>query len=99
MDNLKWRELPTHRLLPAIAVILGVLAFIQPRAVLAQADVSANRWWPDEIERAVARAGTNQVELTRALIEVPEAQRSGLKFLLENMPQRDLQSLTAPFLL
>jgi hypothetical protein len=51
------------------------------------------------VESALTQAGTNRQELVQALERAPEAQREGLQFLLVNMPLRDLQSLSAEFLL
>jgi transglutaminase-like putative cysteine protease/predicted esterase len=59
----------------------------------------AARWWPEPVERALDQAGTNRQELVNALDRVPKAQREGLQFLVENMPEPDLQSLSAEFLL
>ncbi len=58
-----------------------------------------HRWWSDAVEKSLATAGTNRTELAQALRDAPAARRQGLVFLLENMPQRDLQSLTAAYLL
>jgi pimeloyl-ACP methyl ester carboxylesterase len=44
-------------------------------------------------------AGTNRAELLKALESVPQAQRRSMEFLVENMPERDLKSLGADFLL
>jgi Transglutaminase-like superfamily len=51
------------------------------------------------VEEALTKAGANKAQLTEAWDAVPEDQRAGLKFLLVNMPDRDLQSLSAQFLL
>jgi hypothetical protein len=51
------------------------------------------------VEHAMAEAGTNRAEIARALNEAPEDQRAGMRFLVENMPLRDLQSLSAQYLL
>ena len=56
-------------------------------------------WWPAPVTAALSDSAGNLAELTRALMEVPEAQREGMKFLIENMPAVDLQSLKADFLL
>ncbi len=56
-------------------------------------------WWPDTVAAALSNSAKNRAELTRALAEVPEAQRPGMQFLVENMPVVDLQSLGADFLL
>jgi len=57
------------------------------------------RWWSDVAESSLAQSGSNRQELEKSLSQVPVNQREGLQFLLENMPQRDLQTLTADFLL
>ena len=51
------------------------------------------------LERALTAAAQNRPEIARALAEVPADQKPGMHFLVENMPQRDLESLTAEFLL
>lgn len=52
-----------------------------------------------DLEAALARAGDNRGELERALQQAPEEQRAGLVFLLVNMPDNDLHTLGADFLL
>lgn len=47
----------------------------------------------------LARAGTNRVEIERALRDVPSAQLEGMRFLVENMPVVDLRTLSSAFLL
>ena len=59
----------------------------------------AARWWSEAVESALTQAGTNRSELVQALAEAPAGQRDGLQFLLTNMPSRDLQTLSAGFLL
>jgi hypothetical protein len=54
--------------------------------------------YPPEVERALARAGSNRAELVQALDETPAAERKGMEFLIANMPERDLKSLSAAFL-
>ena len=58
---------------------------------------AADPWWPEPVAAALSHSAGNLAELTRALTEVPEAQRSGMGFLMENMPVVDLQSLKADF--
>ena len=60
---------------------------------------SAQRWWSEAASQSLAKAGTNAAQLTEALQGAPAAQREGLQFLVENMPQRDLENLSAAFLL
>lgn len=52
-----------------------------------------------ELKAALERAGQNRTELEKALKQAPEAERRGMEFLIENMPDRDLTALTAEFLL
>jgi predicted esterase len=54
---------------------------------------------PDEVERALKAAGANRGELEKALAGAPDDQRKGMAFLVANMPDRDLKSLRADFLL
>ncbi|MDB6039465.1 MAG: polyhydroxyalkanoate depolymerase [Verrucomicrobiales bacterium] len=51
------------------------------------------------LESALSLAGTNRSELNRALSEAPPAQREGLEFLIQNMPESDLTTLSSGFLL
>ena len=48
---------------------------------------------------ALNRAASNRAELLAAIKAVPKAQREGLQFLIQNMPDEDLQTLSAKFLL
>jgi predicted esterase len=52
-----------------------------------------------KISAALQKAGENRKELEKALQNAPEAEQPGIKFLLENMTERDLKSLSAEFLL
>jgi dienelactone hydrolase len=54
---------------------------------------------PADVERALARAGANRAEMARAWRDTPADQRAGMAFLLANMPEVDLQTLKADFLL
>ena len=58
-----------------------------------------SRWWSDAADQSLSQSDTNRAALELALNQAPEAQRPALQFLLENMPPRDLQSLSAEFLL
>ena len=55
--------------------------------------------WPATTETALMAAGANRAELEKALAEAPPEQREGMQFLIDNMPQTDLVSLKAEFLL
>ena len=48
---------------------------------------------------ALAKAGGNHAQIEAALKAVPTAQKEGMEFLVANMPDSDLQSLTSKFLL
>ncbi len=74
-------------------LLLGCLIPSLPLAV------SAQDHWPKSVENAVANALGNREQWVAAWKRVPESQRQGLQFLLENMPEDDLQTLTADFLL
>ncbi len=56
-------------------------------------------WWSDAAEKALGSSGRNRAEIVSALEHVPDAQRGAMQFLVENMPEPDLQSLSAKFLL
>ena len=54
---------------------------------------------PAVLEAACGRAGDNAAALRAAWQQVPPAQRAGLEFLLEHMPDADARTLSAEFLL
>ncbi|MDG2222373.1 MAG: transglutaminase domain-containing protein [Rubripirellula sp.] len=62
-----------------------------------------SKLWLDQnqapLEAGLGRAGGNRGELERALNDVPGEQLGAMRFLIANMPDRDLKSLTADFLL
>ncbi len=64
---------------------------------LARAEGEEGRWWSEAAARSVDQAGEHGGEWRRALKDVPEVQRASWQFLLENMPERDLRSLSADF--
>ena len=51
------------------------------------------------VSEALNRSGGNRAQLRLALDSCPIGQREGMEFLIANMPERDLLSLTAEFLL
>ena len=51
------------------------------------------------LDKALATAGDNAIELQTALEKVPVEQKEGMAFLISYMPERDLKELTADFLL
>src|SRR5688572_1841377 len=58
-----------------------------------------SKWWPNEVEQALANAGDNRSELEKTLDTVPLDRRKGVAFLIANMPDADLKTLNADFLL
>ncbi len=75
------------------------LAFALCLLILTTAVRAADPWWPAAVDQALARAGTNRVQIEAALAGVPAAQRDAMQFLVENMPERDLRSLSSAYLL
>lgn len=69
--------------------------------LLSRADASQGEkaWWSADVEQALKRAGNGRAELEKALHGVPAGQRTGMAFLIANMPERDLRSLRGDFLL
>ena len=59
----------------------------------------ASPWWSAQAQQTVESAGTNRAELVQALEHVPQAQRTAMQFLIENMPARDAATLRADYLL
>lgn len=55
--------------------------------------------WNKAVEERLPLAGTNRLEISRAFRDAPAGRVAGLNFLVENMPEADLQSLSAQFLL
>lgn len=51
------------------------------------------------VEAALAKSDTNRAELLRALKKAPAAQKEAVVFLISYMPERDLTSLSAEFIL
>jgi transglutaminase-like putative cysteine protease/pimeloyl-ACP methyl ester carboxylesterase len=97
-ETITWNTPRMFRLTPLFLVLSGALAMTpQPARAETPARPSAH-WWPAAVERALVDADTNRAEIVQALNDVPEAQREALQFLVEQMPARDLRSLTAAYL-
>ena len=60
--------------------------------------VAAAKGAESQLQQALSRAGDNGPALRVALANISEPQIVGLRFLIENMPQEDLESLSAEFL-
>lgn len=73
------------------AYMLMSMIFVSP--------TPADEEWSAKLEPALARAGNNVAQLRKALDEIPADQRQGMQFLIAYMPEHDLQSLSADFLL
>ncbi len=78
-----------------------VCGLIVSGALLASTTLTclAQAVWPESVERAVVAAAENRSEWLKAWERVPATERQGLQFLLENMPENDLKTLTADFVL
>ena len=87
------RILATSRL---AGFLLLTCTLCLPPTALAQ---EKTNWWSDEVEQALKKAGKNREELEKALTKSPEEQRKAMAFLVANMPDHDLKSLHADFLL
>jgi hypothetical protein len=74
-------------------VIVVALAIFAGERAIGAAERSA------EIEAALKRAGDNRGQIEKAIDDVPAEHRAGMEFLVENMPDHDLASLSAEFLL
>ncbi|MFP6632044.1 MAG: transglutaminase-like domain-containing protein, partial [Planctomycetota bacterium] len=61
-------------------------------------DGSKGSWWGAGVEEALGRSAGNRAELLGFLQGVSRSQRAAAAFLVENMPQRDLQGLKADYL-
>ncbi len=51
------------------------------------------------LDEAIAKAATNSNEITKAINSAPDEQKEAVAFLIAYMPERDLKSLTADFIL
>jgi len=74
-----------------VAAILGLLTSV--------AATAADSITDKQIAGALEKAGDNRKELQTAIDDVPTNQRKGMRFLVAYMPERDLKSLTAKFLI
>jgi predicted esterase len=84
---------------PVKTKIIGLCVELLLVGLPCLAQPAAKPAWAAEVEQALARAGDNRAELVKALKTSPADQRRGMAFLIANMPDRDLRSLRADFLL
>jgi hypothetical protein len=82
-----------------LVLLLPLLFFCMSGISQAIKANATEKWWSDATELSLSKAGDNRIELLKALRQVPEGQREGMQFLVENMPLEDLQSIKAVFLL
>lgn len=82
--------LMTHVLL--VLVWVGNVGFAQ------ESNPSAT-WWNARVSEQLGKAGANRDELQRALMTVSYEHREALEFLIQHMPESDLQKLSATYLL
>lgn len=59
----------------------------------------SNDAFGEDSKSTLAAAGKNRAQIEKALANVPPSQREGMEFLVDNMPERDLNSLSADYLL
>lgn len=78
----------------ATPLLIPAAGWQQPGLLAQQTD----RWWSEAVQSRLVLAGQNKAELVQALSRSAKDQRTAIAFVIENMPQRDLQSLTADFL-
>jgi predicted esterase len=81
-------------LVGVLLVLLGAMSWSSLTSAQAQ-----SRWWPAEVDEALARADKNRPELEKALYGAQAEHRKAMVFLIANMPDKDLRSLKADFLL
>jgi transglutaminase-like putative cysteine protease len=80
---------------------LRIFAFIASLSTVGLAADSAatSPKSPPALATALEAAGPNRAELEKALTDVPAAQKAAMQFLIENMPEVDLKSLTSTYLI
>ena len=76
-----------------LCLVISVCAFAQT------ASPAASPVWPAEVQSALSRAGVNRAGLENALDRVPADRRPGLEFLIANMPDDDLKTVSPAMLL
>ena len=87
----------------ASLLVVSPLAVVAPpqatSPAMSSSTAKSSLWWPAKTRLRLAKAGANRAQLEEALRRVPVAQGAGLLFLLDNMPDDDLRSLSGQFLL
>ena len=80
----------------SVPVLALTLCLSLPNTVMAQTQVK--QAVPATVNQAMSKAGKNRAELLTAWNQTPPKYRKGLQFLIENMPDADLETLTADYL-
>ena len=75
---------------PLVAIIIG-LGLLLPGDPVSAGD--------DGLESALVMAGSNRPEIQKAIEGVPDSQRDAMKWLVERMPEDDLRTLDAEYLI
>ena len=89
----------------SFTLLLAVLAFIITPSARSQQDEPAKRLEGlsveirAAIEKQLEKSGENRIALSQAIAEAPDEQRDAMAFLVANMPESDLKTLTKEFLL
>ena len=91
----------TRRLLSVwlVGCLVSNIALVGQSAAQESQNAADDQWWSQQADDALVLADENRDQLVAALKQVPEDQRAAMDFLIANMPQNDLQSLSAEFLL
>jgi poly(3-hydroxybutyrate) depolymerase len=79
-----------------LTILFGLRLF--GTAALAQSPNDVDRNWNPELVQALELAGSNREEIEQLLRNVPDEHWDSAKFLVSNMPARDLKSLKCDFL-
>lgn len=66
---------------------------------IAPAQIKLNLYTKEDLTKAFDKAGKNAKELKKAIKKAPNGQKSAIEFLVKHMPESDLKSLSADFLL
>ncbi|MEY2408220.1 MAG: hypothetical protein QOF48_890 [Verrucomicrobiota bacterium] len=80
-----------------IRTLLVLLACLPARGESPRATATVSQ--SKAVQRALVEAGTNRSEIVKALRDVAPADREAMQFLVEQMPERDLRTLSARYLL
>ena len=97
-QTLQTADSGVHSFFTAYARLVFFLLLMLSARMVAMAD-PPTRWWSDSTEQALAQAGTNRQQWVTALQKTPAAHQDEMRFLVENAPVSDLQTLSADFLL